>query len=438
MAMYPPEVERWRAKVRQVFGPENEDKWLYLINGESGGDFQSVGDEGIAYGLFQSHYIQPGTSVDEQFRDAKRLYDSDISRGGSGFRDWGEGTEKYDHPYNPETGTGYFGALGHKPYPGNQALNARGPLDAGDVTSPQGTTFKDTVLNRTPRQGRSINDILAERRGSGGSSKQTIPFAENASLNWSMSPRNQQAPFAASRIPSGKITLSQPSPLGAYANLLSGDFDTTYTGLMTKYLNLYEQIAMLGQEDMSPGADGSPIPTSEKAVQLFTQLKGIETAMTMLEKAREMGLVTTGVDAAKSFIETETGKQTTQDKAYKDYVSRVGDMTALGQLGTQAFTTASQNIGNSTKANAERFAAVESGLPRTTPMSISRQGQGMNLQPYIDSIRATIPAQAPVGYNPGTSIYDRLQGEIEKRRQLGSQQPMYSSPVYNPQTPFGV
>jgi hypothetical protein len=32
---------------------------------------------------------------------------------------WGEGTEKYDHPYDPATGTGYFGALGHNPYPGD-------------------------------------------------------------------------------------------------------------------------------------------------------------------------------------------------------------------------------------------------------------------------------------------------------------------------------
>ena len=120
---YSAQVEQWRPLVEKYFPPELVDKALYVINGESGGDPNRPGDGGAARGLFQ---IQDSRNFPNR-PDAAYLDDPEnniryaaevLGAAGGDWSAWGEGTEKYDHPYDPATGTGYFGALGHNPYPG--------------------------------------------------------------------------------------------------------------------------------------------------------------------------------------------------------------------------------------------------------------------------------------------------------------------------------
>lgn len=120
---YSAQVEQWRPLVEKYFPPELVDKALYVIQGESSGDPNRPGDGGAARGLFQ---IQDSRNFPNR-PDAAYLDDPEnniryaaevLGAAGGDWSAWGEGTEKYDHPYDPATGTGYFGALGHNPYPG--------------------------------------------------------------------------------------------------------------------------------------------------------------------------------------------------------------------------------------------------------------------------------------------------------------------------------
>lgn len=111
--------------IRKYFGTGEEDKWLHLINGESGGRSDAVGDKGAAWGLFQDQHIPQGSSIEQQFASAKRLYDADKRNGGTGFGDWGEG-----RLYNGKP----FGALGNNPYRGGSSSMTSTPTSSASST----------------------------------------------------------------------------------------------------------------------------------------------------------------------------------------------------------------------------------------------------------------------------------------------------------------
>lgn len=130
--------------IRKYFGTGEEDKWLYLINGESGYRDDAVGDGGAAYGLFQSQH-NPGQTLDSQFADAKRLYDADKRNGGTGFGDWGEGRLFQGKP---------FGALGNNPY-------------GGTVTQPsQSDSYRDRLLEQETTYAQRLDELLNTPRPS--------------------------------------------------------------------------------------------------------------------------------------------------------------------------------------------------------------------------------------------------------------------------------
>jgi hypothetical protein len=127
MAMqFPPQVERWRPIVAKYVPPQYVDKVLWVIQHESGGNPSAIGDGGVAIGLLQIHDNTsiPGRPTKEQLLDPEFniLYAAQkLGMASGNFRAWGEGTEHYGHTYNPETGTGKFGALGFHPFPGDAA-----------------------------------------------------------------------------------------------------------------------------------------------------------------------------------------------------------------------------------------------------------------------------------------------------------------------------
>ena len=103
---YGANVEQWRPAVERHFKPEDVDKALFVIEGESGGDPEIPNREGSgALGLFQ---IMPfhgvnATDPEESIRwAANRVYNE---RGDWG--DWGEGVTYEGKP---------FGALGAKSF----------------------------------------------------------------------------------------------------------------------------------------------------------------------------------------------------------------------------------------------------------------------------------------------------------------------------------
>ena len=146
MATYSAAVEQWRPLAEKHFPPELVDKVLYLINGESGGDPGAVGDGGAANGLFQSHYIGKGTTPDQQFADALRLYTADKANGGTGFGDWGEGRLYQGKP---------FGALGNHPYGGGGTTMGTNSTSAGS-----GFDFASTLAQFPPPNPQEYQDPL--------------------------------------------------------------------------------------------------------------------------------------------------------------------------------------------------------------------------------------------------------------------------------------
>ncbi len=111
---YSAPVESQRSLAEKYFGKE-ANKALWVIQHESGGDPEILGDGGNAYGLFQNQHIARGQSAEAQFKAAKALYDSRKKKGGTGWEDWGE-----NNLYNGKK----FGALGNHPYPGDKAALA--------------------------------------------------------------------------------------------------------------------------------------------------------------------------------------------------------------------------------------------------------------------------------------------------------------------------
>lgn len=115
MAVYSPQVERWRPLVEKYFPPELVDKALYVIQGESGGNPVIRGDGGVAIGLFQIQDNRnfAGRPSAEQLEDPEfniRYAAQQLGAANNKWTDWGEGSTYNGQP---------FGALGHNPYPGD-------------------------------------------------------------------------------------------------------------------------------------------------------------------------------------------------------------------------------------------------------------------------------------------------------------------------------
>jgi hypothetical protein len=133
LSRYDPSVEQWRQQIWQGMPDSLKsrpdaatllDKTLHAVQGESSGDPGAVGDNGVAHGLFQSHYVGAGASPQAQIADAWRLVQGDIQQGGTGFGDWGEGRSYQGQP---------FGAFGRTPYGAGDPLAQH--LSTGQTSS---------------------------------------------------------------------------------------------------------------------------------------------------------------------------------------------------------------------------------------------------------------------------------------------------------------
>lgn len=133
MAAFPPEVERWRPLVQKYFPPELVNKALWVIMYESSGNPDNPGDGGVARGLFQiqDNRAWPGRPDAKYLDDPENniRYAAQVLGAAKGnWAHWGE-----NNLYNGKI----FGALGHNPYPGDDALQRMDTIRGGRYTPAQ-------------------------------------------------------------------------------------------------------------------------------------------------------------------------------------------------------------------------------------------------------------------------------------------------------------
>lgn len=131
---YSPDVEQWRGLVDKHVrlagkNPADVDKYLWVISGESGGRADALGDNGVAYGLFQIHGAESIPTRPQGYQLLDPEYNIWFAVNQLSWADWGENNLFEGRP---------FGALGLNPYPGNAepgTLSAPGNSGGGILPS---------------------------------------------------------------------------------------------------------------------------------------------------------------------------------------------------------------------------------------------------------------------------------------------------------------
>lgn len=135
---FPPDVERWRSTVAKYFPPELVDKALWVIQYESGGNPNAVGDGGAARGLFQiqdsrNFSSRPSADYLDNPENNIKYAAQQLGAASGKWTDWGEGSTYQGKP---------FGALGNHPFPGS-ATNGRASTAGGITFDIQGNGGAD-------------------------------------------------------------------------------------------------------------------------------------------------------------------------------------------------------------------------------------------------------------------------------------------------------
>lgn len=155
---YKPEVERWRQQAWDHMPPQLKnradagrllDKYLYVMQGESGGRDTVMHDGGNGYGLMADRVSRTpvGSSADTQIKNAWKL----VANNPDKWTDWGEGSLYQGKP---------FGVLGATPYGGSIK-----PPSVGDAGGAPSDYLQPGVnpLASGPR-GKSLSDYLEAGR----------------------------------------------------------------------------------------------------------------------------------------------------------------------------------------------------------------------------------------------------------------------------------
>lgn len=218
---YSAAVEQWRGIVEKYFKPEDVDKALYVINGESGGDPQASGDGGSSIGLFQMNTaggLGTGSSVELLSNPEYNIkLAAQAVYGGSGWKPWGEG-----NMYKGKV----FGALGNKPYEGDSApVNGRAPVGDEVESSPPepGTTDYETKANSYWSASQAAYEELANYQSS---SKDLIYVDEEEGVVYKY---NEETEESVVDVVGTKILIRAIT----YANLLDELYDGVKRGLIT-------------------------------------------------------------------------------------------------------------------------------------------------------------------------------------------------------------
>jgi len=351
---YSSNVEQWRALVSKYFAPEDVDKALYVIQGESGGNPTIAGDGGNSIGLFQMNMgggLGTGSTA-EQLSDPEyniRLAAQAVY-GGSGWKPWGEGATYQGKP---------FGALGNNPYGG--PANARTPVGGAvkPAPKPQAAPTNPSLGALLKLQGQPIkgtNRIIKS------SPKDTVgetgDWATDTGAYWQ----------AAQDI---------------YAELTKynaeNDAVTSEDGAVLKWNPATEDYDII-----------DPVGTS-----MLQRAQHYEANLDRLFNARKNGLIDTGEGAASAYLASEQLKKANAAEDYGDFVQRVGDLVALEDVpiarAAKKMSLITADRGNRSidggPFNYQGAGFGTSGQPKTT-----------DLQPIVKSMKSVLPKSAPAPY----------------------------------------
>ena len=399
MPKLPSPVKKTRPKAAGLsqlaskYFPGLEDKVLYVIQGESGGDPEAVGDGGSAYGLFQSHYISPGTSIEDQFKDARRLYDARVKAGGSGFEDWGE-----NNLYEGKK----FGALGNNPYPGGASVT-----DPKTPKKPYGPATSAGIFGG-PSQGSGTYGMPGYR------TTKTLPSP--VASKPSVTPPKP----AASYTPTGKYD-DDMNGYNAAAEAAWGQLDAisdriiqideksrvakAFKGYVGTDGQIYSDPSEMPEDvGVEIGSDGQPQEiwvTDPEATRILQEALKWDDQIQRLESRRKAGLTKSGDDAAKAYLESEQTKAAEADRKYGNFVTRIKDLQAIEDIPTARAMSLATALNAASTANAKRTSQFD-------PLATVNQGSQTDFSADAVGLRNTM-GSAPEYYGPAVGQFTNMQ-----------------------------
>lgn len=212
--MFPPEVERWRPLVQQYVAPQYVDKFLWMIQHESGGNPSAIGDNGVAIGLtqVQDNNVFSNRPSREWLLDPVnniRYAAQQLGAANGDFSAWGDS----GNTYNGQP----FGAFGHNTYPGNTpAGGGRASTVTSDLypamNSAGATQMNPIYVGELPTGGSVYYDGTSYRYGSDSTGWRTSQTDPRVQLP--LPPRTGEPPSGGLQTYPGQTVIVNPGLAG--------------------------------------------------------------------------------------------------------------------------------------------------------------------------------------------------------------------------------
>ena len=360
--LFSPEVERWRSTVEKYVPKEHVDKFLYAMQGESGGDPSAIGDNGVAIGLMQiqdktrfSNRPDKATLLDPEANIKYAAQQLGAAKGD--FSAWGEGATYEGKP---------FGALGNNPYPGT--TNAR-------VSTARGVKSTAGQVGSSGDGVSPITDILGKPKAAAGKLGSILKTNQKRALkSGSVSPTGDYA-----------------TDMGAYWAAAQKAYEelSKYQNDSDSLLNVDEKEGIVYRYD--PEED--ELVVDEMGSAILQRAIRNESAIDRLLAGKKAGLLDTGEASAAAFLTSEKEKSAKATTDYDDYIKRVSDLAAVEDIPMQRAASLASVIGAFNKN------AASSGRTLNAGMGVSGRPAGTDFGPIASSMRGVLPKQAPAPYS---------------------------------------
>lgn len=212
----------------------------------------------------------------------------------------------------------------------------------------------------------------------------------------------------ASQISNGKLS-STVTPTGVGASdtgqpriAKTGSFNKDFIALSDEYDRIEAELShpkyhtvdeLTGKQTLTPEGQA-----------LDDRAAAIDKQLSILVEARKNGVYNTGEDAAKAYLDSEKLKSGEAARAYTDYSNRVSDVVALENVPLTrdaAISTARNKVTQSGIDLGKNISAGISNPSSAREMLLNPKyiDKGTDFQPIANSIKATLPNEAPA-YRP--------------------------------------
>lgn len=270
-----------------------------------------------------------------------------------------------------------------------------------------------------PEKKKSIAQQLAEKKGwtktpVGGAKPSTItpykgrevrppglPYGE--SLPWQRETLVPDISGSSPGAPSRRKAVGAPGKVGTFTEdyiaaqqkidsvrselsdyLASGNYHISGDGQVIDYDQFDEE----AQEWGRPDATGTGI---------YQNLLLLEQNLSSIVDAEERGLYSTGAASAGAYVNTEGDKAAEAERAYNDYIGRISDMSSMEAAKFSQGEAISGAFKSAQEGQIARKQAIKAGdLGGWAGYQGYRPpADRIDYNPYIDSVKGTIPQQAP-------------------------------------------